>query len=523
MADANSEKTRGDIPPQQNRSPRELVLAVDLGSSSVRASAYQTNGVRLEDTTEFRPTEQSNDGTFDPQVLAALTEQVITDCLQRVRRLRGNFRFIATAWTSFAMSWLGVDRAGQPVTPVYTYADARSGPFADNLRQELAQQGILQDAWQRTGTPVHTAYAPAQLLRLAAEEPDLLTQVARWQTLASYLLSRWRGQPSAPISNSEVGWTGLLNRRTLDWDEMLIRRIGIDPIQLSSVFDYTNFKVGLVDPWASTWPELAKTPFFLAVGDGVGANLGSGCTDNRRIALTIGTTGAMRVVIPVAGSSAKPGRAGLSIQETPAGLWSYPIDRSRWLVGGSLTDGGSLFSWLHENLAVPDTDALLTDAATLAPDSHGLTMLPFLRGERAPGWATEAALTISGITPATTPAHIVRASFEAVALRFRLIYDRLRPLLAANSEIVASGGALQENGLWRQILADVLQTPVHLVNVDEATGRGAAILALQALNLPLPPDPPTVHTAVPDKAAGAVYAKALRRQEELYGRVIGVS
>ena len=59
------------------------------------------------------------------------------------------------------------------------------------------------------------AYAPAQLLRLAAEEPELLTQVARWQTLASYLLSRWRGQPSAPISNSEVGWTGLLNRRTL--------------------------------------------------------------------------------------------------------------------------------------------------------------------------------------------------------------------------------------------------------------------------------------------------------------------
>ena len=215
MADANSEETGGGIPPQQNRSPRELVLAVDLGSSSVRASAYQSNGVRLEDTTEFRPTEQSNDGTFDPQVLAALTEQVITDCLQRVRRLRGNFRFIATAWTSFAMSWLGVDRAGQPVTPVYTYADARSGPFADSLRQELAQQGILHDAWQRTGTPVHTAYAPAQLLRLAAEEPELLTQVARWQTLASYLLSRWRGQPSAPISNSEVGWTGLLNRRTL--------------------------------------------------------------------------------------------------------------------------------------------------------------------------------------------------------------------------------------------------------------------------------------------------------------------
>ena len=523
MANANSQEIGGGISAQPDESPRQLILAVDLGSSSVRASAYQTNGLRLEDTTEFHPTEQANDGTFDPGVLAALTEEVITGCLKRVRSLNGDFQFIAAAWTSFAMSWLGLDPAGQPVTPVYTYADARSGPYADSLRRELAQQDGLQDAWQRTGTPVHTAYAPAQLLRLGAEEPQLMTSVARWQTLASYLFSRWRGQASAPISNSEVGWTGLLNRHFVDWDEKLIRRIGIGPDQLPSVLDYTNSAVGLTDPWASIWPELAQTPFFLAVGDGVGANLGSGCTDNRRIALTIGTTGAMRVVIPAGSASDGPGPAEPSFQDTPTGLWSYPIDRKRWLVGGSLTDGGSLYSWLRETLASQDRQTLLAAAAELTPDAHGLTILPFLRGERAPGWATEAALTISGMSPATTPAHIVRASFEAVALRFRLIYDRLRPLLAPNSEIVASGGALQENGLWRQILADVLQTPVHLVNVDEATSRGAAILALQALNLPLPPDPPTVHTSVPELEAGAVYAQALQRQEELYNRVIGKS
>lgn len=523
MADARSVHKGYGNSPHREDTRQDLILAVDLGSSSVRASAYNLDGVRLEDTTAFRQTEQSVDGTFDPQVLAALTEEVISDCLRRVRTLPGTHRFIAASWTSFAMSWLGVDRAGRPVTPVYTYADARSGPYADNLRQELASQGGLQDAWQRTGTPVHTAYAPAQLLRLVAEENDLLKHVACWQTLASYLLSRWRGQPFAPISNSEVGWTGLLNRRTLTWDEMFVRRIGIAPVQLPPVFDYTNSAVGLAEPWASHWPELAQAPFFLAVGDGVGANLGSGCSDNRRIALTIGTTGAMRVVFPQEVTPRQPGSAESSVQETPAGLWSYPIDRSRWLVGGSLTDGGSLYSWLHEAFAEQNTASLLAAAADLPPDAHGLTILPFLRGERAPGWATEAALTISGITPATTNAHIVRAAFEAVALRFRLIYDRLHPLLAPNSEIVASGGALQENPLWRQILADVLQTPVHLVNVDEATSRGAVILALQALNLPLPPDPPTVHTAEPDKKVGAIYAEALQRQEELYSRVIGDS
>ena len=523
MTDAISGASELAFSQHQNVSGQDLILAIDLGSSSVRASAYLLNGVRLEETTEFRETEQLVDGTFDPHMLHELTEEVIEDCLARVREIPGAHSFIGVAWTSFAMSWLGVDLVGQPVTPVYTYSDALSGPYADDLRQELTHQRRLEDTWQRTGTPIHTAYAPAQLLRLAAEEPELVRRVAHWQTLAANLLARWRGQPTAPISNSEAGWTGLLDRQTLSWDEQLIARVGIGPRQLPSIVDYAKGLAGLAEPWASRWPELAHTPFFLAVGDGVGANLGSGCSDHTRIALTIGTTGAMRVVLPNNSQHAKHGAANTEVQPTPAGLWSYPIDSKRWLVGGSLTDGGSLYSWLHENLAVKDTSALLTAAADLPPDAHGLTILPFLRGERAPGWATEAALTISGISPATTAAHFVRAAFEAVALRFRLIYDRLRPLLPPGAQIVASGGALQDNPLWRQILADTLQIPVHLVNVDEATSRGAAILALQALRLPLPPDPPTVHTAVPDTRAGAIYAQASRRQQELYDRVINVS
>lgn len=499
----------------------DLILVIDLGSSSVRASAYRTDGERLEDASESRPTHQAPDGTFDPIALTRLTEEVVSECLASLRGRRRGFRLIGVAWTSFAMSLLGVDRAGRPVTPVYTYADSRSGPYADALRRELEAEGVLADTCKRTGTPVHTAYAPPQLLRLAAEEQDRIAQVACWQTIASHLLGRWQGRTRAPISSSEVGWTGLLDRNALSWDEALIEKIGIDRAQLPSVNDYARPHTGLVEPWASRWSELAQTPFFLAVGDGAGANLGSGCADNRRIALTIGTTGAMRVVIPASAEGSIAASARARAPAVPDGLWSYPIDSRRWLVGGSLTDGGSLYSWLHELLAVKDAAELLAEAARLKPDAHGLTILPFLRGERAPGWATNASLTISGMTPATTPVHIQRAALEAVAFRFRLIFDRLRPHLAPGSEIVASGGALHENALWRQILADVLQTPVRLVNVDEATSRGAAILALHALGLPLPPAPPTVHSAAPDREAGPLYERALARQEGLYSQVIG--
>ena len=240
----------------------DLILVIDLGSSSVRASAYRTDGERLDDASESRPTQQAADGTFDPHALTYLTEEVVGGCLSRLRGRPREYHFIGVAWTSFAMSLLGVDRAGLPVTPVYTYADARSGPYADALRRGLEAEGVLADTSRRTGTPVHTAYAPPQLLRLAAEEPDRLAQVACWQTIASHLLGRWQGRARAPISSSEVGWTGLLDRGALTWDEELVQRVGIDRAQLPPVDDYANRYVGLVEPWADRWRELAQNTFL---------------------------------------------------------------------------------------------------------------------------------------------------------------------------------------------------------------------------------------------------------------------
>lgn len=501
--------------------PESLILAIDLGSSSLKVTPFRTDGERLADLAEARPTQQAADGTFDARALASLAQQAISGCLQRVRALPGEYQFLAVTWTSFAMSWLGVDRDGSPVTPVLTYADTLSGPDADRLRGQLDALGILADTWQRTGTPIHNAYAPAQILRLARQEPDMLARVSHWQTLSSHLLSRWQGRAHSPVSNSEAGWTGLLNLDTLSWDEDMARRAQIGAQRLPPVANYSASSRGLGRPWSERWPELAQAPFFLAVGDGAGANVGSGCLDGRRTALTVGTTGAMRVIVP-----AQPGRqpsqdAADDRLRVPAGLWSYPVDSRRLLVGGSLTDGGALYSWLRSLFRERDGGALINEAARLQPDGHGLTVLPFLRGERAPGWATRATLTITGMTPATGHVEVARAVLEAVALRFRLIYDRLRPSLDPDCQIIASGGALQRDALWRQILADALQTSVHLIEEEEATSRGAVILALEALGLPLPPAPPTVHVSEPDPHAGRLYRAASRRQEELYAKLLG--
>jgi gluconokinase len=496
-----------------------LLLAIDVGTSSVRCSLWRADGSPVSGSQAQCPTRFNGLGQSSAHEIREAAEAMLDKCLQKYREMDNPGEIEGVGWASFAMSWLGVDSEGEAVTPVFTYADTRSGAQARRLRARLRDQDQLRQTYLRTGTPIHSAYAPAQLLYLAQEEPDQLAQVATWQTICAHLLACWTGETSQPVSSSEAGWSGLFNQCNDNWDEALLEEIGLDPDRLPLVHDYAQGVTGLAERYAERWPELAKIPFFLAVGDGAAANIGSGCTHDSRIALTIGTTGAMRVVAPR--------KKGEGI-EAPAGLWVYPVDHKRRLVGGALTDGGSLYQWFCQTLDKTTKERekkLLEEAAALAPDEHGLTLLPFLRSERSPGWATDATLSVCGITAETTPAHLVRAGLEAVAYRFRLIADRLAHLLPEGAEIYASGGALQSDPLWRQILADVLERSVHLTAIEEATSRGAALLAAQALDL-IPdelPQPPVTDTASPDSNAAKIYRSAAKRQYELYEKLLGES
>jgi gluconokinase len=165
------------------------------------------------------------------------------------------------------------------------------------------------------------------------------------------------------------------------------------------------------------------------------------------------------------------------------------------------------------------------EVAALEPDGHGLTLLPLWAGERSPGWASDARGAIVGLRLHTGPAEIWRAALEAIALYFGRLHAILQAVVPEAREVIATGGALLPSPTWMQIMADVLGRPVLASAEPEASSRGAALLAFEALGA-LPGgieslSPATARTYEPIPAHVERYRAAAERQARLYDFVTG--
>jgi gluconokinase len=483
-----------------------LILALDIGSSSTRALLYDRGGRALAGygVQEQYALHATADGVSedDPDAAVERAARSIDALLAQAGPLAAQIAGVAV--DTMASTFLALDAAGRPLTPLITYADTRNAPDSEQLRRELDEAAVHD----RTGCLLRTSYWPARLAWLRRTRPEAWRAAARFVTLGEYLELRLFGRCRA--SYSVAAWSGLLDRRRLAWDAPLLAHLGVDGERLSSLVDLDAPLAGLRWPYAARWPALRAAPWFPAVGDGAAANIGSGCIGHQRIALTMGTTGALRAV-------------QRETAAVPPGLWCYRVDRDHTLVGGATSEGGNLYAWLRQTLRLGEPPEVEAALAAFPPDGHGLTVLPFVAGERSPGWAGDVQATIHGLTLATTPLAILRASLEAVAFRFAVIEQRLCGRADCDHRLVASGSGLLRSPAWVQIFADVLGRPLIVSGETEASSRGAALLALRSLGLlasleaaPAADGP----VYAPDPGRHAIYRAAIARQQWLYDRLL---
>jgi len=430
----------------------------------------------------------------DPDALTDLT----IDCLDELHRQihEAGFRVAAIAGCAFWHSFCGVDAVGKPTLPILHLLDTRSND----------QVARVPDAHARTGCVPHSSYWPAKLLWLAANRPHEFRATHRFLSFPEYLYSKLLGNPRA--STSMVSASGLWDQNASDYDDETLDALPIRREQLADPASLDQPEDQLLREYRALWPAYAKAHWFPALGDGACNNLGSGCVTNDRAALMVGTTGAMRLVSDTPHSAATPG------------LWRYRVDKSRFVTGGALSNGGDVYAWMKRNLALPkDVEARLEAAR---PGAHGLTMLPFFSGERTPYWRADLRAAITGMAPSTEAFDILHAALESIALRFREIYCLLAGSWGAPTEVIASGGALLHSPGWTQMMADALGRPITICTENEASCRGAALWALERLHLidgldALPASTGAVFT--PRHEYQDAYQDLLARQQKLYERL----
>lgn len=496
------------VPPDKAQTP--LVLTLDIGSSSVRASLYDfaANMVEGLEIQEKYHLDTSPDGGISKDaaelflIVTSCIDNLLSQCQKELRSKIG-----AVAVDTFWHSLVGIDANGKALTPVFTWADTRSSEQARQLRQHLDEQAVHS----RTGCLLHPSYFPAKLLWLSANQPNVYQQVTRWVSFAEYFYIQLFGE--ACVSISMASGTGLFDQFTQTWDAELLDYLKLSEKKLSLLCDMNQPQQNLKSEYAQRWPALQDIAWYPAIGDGAAGNLGSGCYSPDRIAVMVGTSGAMRVVL----QSEKV--------KIPDGLWCYRVDKKRLVLGGALSEGGNLFAWMEQTLQLPNIITLEAELQAMEPDCHGLTMLPFLTGERSPGWNGAARAAITGLSLNTQSVDILRAGLESVCYRFGMIHELLQPEVSQAKEVVASGGALLSSPAWTQILTDVLNRPVRASAERETSSRGVALLVLEQLgafgdNGLEAAHYDFDHLYEPDPARHRRYIAAMERQRQLYQLII---
>ena len=308
-----------------------------------------------------------------------------------------HFHIHSIGISSFVMNLICIETSTGNILKTFSYACHEESvvQLAHNLNQTILGPELSKDLYQRTGAPIHAAYALPQLKHFFdTHQISFPSQSNMYlQTLSTLCLARWSTghcnscdscdncNPENEqthkyhyeyISYSEASWTGLLDYRSGSYDPVALSHIStdphikhifptpVDPQSHAVILNDKKTRINHMNIYSQKWPELfyGTTRLYLGEGDGACANIGSKCTHPTRMAMTIGTSAAVRLVLPLPIITIRTKNnddddddddndTSSASLKLPPGLFCYRINSQQVLMGGALTDGGSIIEWMQ--------------------------------------------------------------------------------------------------------------------------------------------------------------------------------
>ncbi|UTE78164.1 gluconokinase [Rossellomorea sp. KS-H15a] len=445
----------------------EFMIGVDIGTTSTKAVLFNKEGKAIERHGIEYPLHTPTPGTAeqDPEEIF----QAVLKCVKEVASST-NETISFVSFSSAMHSLILVDENDQPLTPSITWADNRSAAWAEKIKIEMNGMEI----YRRTGTPIHPMSPLVKLAWLKDEKPELLGKAAKFISIKEFVFHRLFGKYVVDYSIASA--TGMFHLENLAWDEEAMKVAGVSKDQLSTPVSTTESLVGLKSEYTEMLGLPADTPFVVGASDGVLSNLGVNAIEPGVVAVTIGTSGAIRAVTD------RP------VTDPKGRIFCYALTDKHWVIGGPVNNGGMIFRWVRDELASGEVEVakrlgkdpyeVLTDiAAKVEPGSEGLLFHPYMAGERAPLWNAKARGSFFGLGMHHKKEHMIRAVLEGIVMNLYSVLLALEELIGTPKRVQATGGFARSE-LWRQMLADVFDQEVEVPESFESSCLGAVVLGM---------------------------------------------
>jgi gluconokinase len=443
------------------------IIGVDIGTSGTKAIAFTSEGTVTGNAyVSYNPLVGAPGyHELDPETLF----NAVMTCIEKVVKTIGG-KVDGISFSAAMHSLIAVDASGEPLTNVITWADARSAEYAEALKKSPADNEI----YRHTGTPVHPMSPLCKIMWLRDQQSHIFAVTHKFISIKEFIFYRFFNQYL--VDHSIASATGLFDIYKRTWYAPSLKAAGITTDRLSQPVSTTHVVRGLAPEYAKQLGIEPGMPFIIGASDGCLANLGSNATQPGDVAVTIGTSGAVRMI------------ASQPAYDKQERIFNYILTDELYVSGGAINNGVVLLKWYAEHFlqqAVSNAGELtkfVQQAAEAPAGADGLIFLPYIMGERAPVWDASAKGVFFGIHAGHTQAHFMRAIIEGINYALYQVAASVQETVGPVKHIYASGGFINSS-VWLQWLTDLFGKEINVINSEDASSVGAALLGLQALGL----------------------------------------
>ena len=307
----------------------KYIIGMDIGTTATKGVLYDEKGKAAFSASKGYPLIQTKIGQAeeDPKMIFDAVREIIIALAQKA-----DGEIAAISWSSQMHSLIGFGKDNKLLTNSITWADN----CAKNVVQDAKKSGLAQKIYRKTGMPMHPMAPIYKILWLKDNEPELFSQVQKWIGIKEYLIYRLTGK--LVVDTTMAAGTGMLNLKTLTWDQELLDVLNVKQEQLPEIAQPTEIISPIKVEYVQKLGIDSDTKIILGASDGYLSTIGVNATDSDHFALNVGTSGAVRTIVD------QPRI------DQDASYFCYPVDKKHYLLGGPVNNGGIVFNWARQTL-----------------------------------------------------------------------------------------------------------------------------------------------------------------------------